>query len=302
MKIAAIFGGSGFIGTSLVTDLLAKGFRVKVITRDKEKSAFLKTFAGPDFISLEQWNYQDSNALKDILNGCDVAVNLIGILSEGQKGDFTKYHTDLPGNIAKECKKQKIQHFVHISALAIQNSPNSKYAASKLAGEKLVKKNFSNATILRPSIIFGESDNFFNKFSKMVRFSSLVPLIGSGNTKFQPIYVEDLVKIISHILCSKKTPRRVYEVGGNSIYSFKRLIELVVSYRGKEVRFANLSFSQAKLLASVLEIFTKNILTRDQVELLKTDNVLSESNFKKDFPENITNLKSVEEIVPNYIS
>ncbi len=298
MKTVIIFGGSGFLGVNLIPKLLKKNFRVKIVTRDKEKSAFLKTFAGPDFLSLVHWNYEKYSDLEKIIKGGDVVINLVGILAENHKGDFKKYHTDLAGKIAEECKKQKVKHLVHISALATEKALNSKYGVSKVAGEKLVLANFPDATILRPSIIFGPQDNFFRKFARTARTLRILPLINNGETKFQPIYVEDVTEIICKIICGKKTPARIYEIGGDKVYSFKRLMELVSSYVGKDVKFANLPFYQANLVAFFLEIVTKKILTRDQVELLKTDNVLSEDNFKKDFA---INPKSVEEIVPNYI-
>ncbi len=298
MQTVVIFGGSGFVGRNLIRKLLKKNFRVKIITRDQEKSAFLKTFAGPDFLSLQEWNYQNFTNLDEILLNSFAVVNLVGLLAEEKKGNFKKYHSELSGKIAEKCQELNVEYFVHLSALAIEKAVNSKYAKSKLEAEKLVSKNFPEATILRPSIIFGEEDNFFNKFAKMLKFTPFLPLINDGKTKFQPIYVEDLTDIICKSISNKFYQGKIYEIGGDKIYSFKNLMEFVGSYCGKEIHFNNLPFYQAKLLAFVLEIFTKKILTKDQVELLKTDNILNENSFKKDF--NIYP-KSVEEIVPNYI-
>lgn len=299
MQTATLFGGSGFIGKNLIEKLLKNNFRVKIITRDQEKSACLKTFAGPDFLSIQQWDYQNYKELDQILHGSDVVINLVGILTEKNKEDFKKYHTDLAKIISEKCKKLNVEYVVHLSALGIDDSANSKYAQSKLAAEKSILKNFPKATVLRPSIIFGAGDNFFNKFAKTIKSLPFLPLINSGKTKFQPIYVEDVADIILKSISSEFHQGKIYEIGGDKTYSFKELMEFIGSYCNKENRFMNLTFKQAKLIAFFLEIFTKNILTRDQVELLKTDNVLSNDNFKKDF--NI-HPKPVEEIVPNYIS
>ncbi len=299
MKIAVIFGGSGFVGTSLVRKLLDQGFRVRVVTRDKEKSAFLKTFASPDFLSLIEWNYHSLERLEGILENADFVVNLVGILYEEKSGDFRRNHTDLAKNIAHKCQELNVKNLVYVSALCAEKPSKSKYAASKLEAEIAVQDNFSGATILRPSIIFGEKDNFFNKFATLAKKPfGILPLINQGQTKFQPIYVEDLTQIIAQVPTDKKFKDKIYEVGGDKVYSFKTLLELVGSYCEREVRFINLPFFAAKILAFFMEGFTKKILTVDQVEMLKTDNILSEHNFKKDFA---INPKSVEEIVPNYL-
>lgn len=300
MNTIVIFGGSGFVGKELIRELLNRNFRIKIISRDIEKISYFKTYAGVDFISLKQWDYKDYDQLDDILKGSHGVVNLVGILAEKKKGDFMKYHAELPEKIAQKCQALNIENFVHISALAIQKAKNSKYAQSKLTGEDLIKENFAQSTILRPSIIFGPQDNFFNKFAKMAKIYPSMPLINSGKTQFQPIYVGDVAKIIAKSVSNNKHQGKTYEIGGNKSYTFKQLLEYTGSYLGKdELRYSNLKFPQAKTVAGFLEIFTKNILTRDQVELLKTDNIVEDNSFKEAF--NI-NLKAVEEIVPNYIS
>lgn len=299
MKIAVIFGGSGFIGQSLIRKLLKQGFRIKVVTRNSEKASFLKTFAGVDFLSLTQWNFQSLDKLDDILSGSHVVINLVGLLYENKKGDFDKLHTNLAQNIATKCQELKVPNFTHLSALAVENSQNSKYAKSKFEAEKTILEHFRNAVILRPSIVFGKKDNFFNKFAKMAKNSPFLPLINNGKTKFQPIYVEDLTNIICQTIDNEFVKGKIYEVAGNKTYTFKELLEITCSYVEKEPRFLNLNFCQAKFLASILEIFTKKILTKDQVELLKTDNVILDNKFQRDFK---VNLKSVEEVVPNYIN
>ncbi len=299
MKIAVIFGGAGFVGRSLARKLLAKNYRVKIVTRDKEKAASLKTFAAPEFLTVIEWNYRDEARLNNIISNADLVINLVGILAENKKGDFEKYHTELNRTIAQKCQQFHVQNLVYLSALGADKPSKSKYFASKINAEKAIFENFDNATILRPSIVFGTHDNFFNKFAAMCRKPfGILPLINNGTSKFQPIYVEDLTQIIAEIPENKKARHKIYEVGGAKVYSFKRLLELVASYCDRKVRFINLPFSCATILAFFVEIFTKKILTCDQVEMLKTDNIVTNDNLKKDF---VINPKSVEEIVPNYI-
>ncbi|NBV06091.1 MAG: complex I NDUFA9 subunit family protein [Proteobacteria bacterium] len=298
MKIAVIFGGSGFVGKSVIRKLLKQKFRIKVITRDKEKSAALKTFAAPDFLSLIEWNYQNYNKLDSFISGADLVVNLVGILAEEKNGDFIKIHTDLAKIIAEKCQEFNVKNLVHLSALGVEKPSKAKYAASKMEAEKQVLASFSNVTILRPSIIFGANDNFFNKFAKMAKQKRILPLINNGMTKFQPIYVEDLGEIIAKIPQTKKAIGKIYEIGGDKIYSFQSLMKLVENYCNCRVLFINLPFFAANILAFFLEFFTKKIITRDQVKMLKIDSVLSENNFKTDFA---INPKSIEEIVPNYL-
>lgn len=298
MKIAVIFGGSGFVGRSVISKLLEQNFRIKIVTRDKEKSAFLKTFAGSDFLSLVQWNYKNFDELDVIIPGADLVVNLVGILAEKKPGDFKKTHSEFSKIIAEKCRDFKVENLIYLSALGVNQTSKSTYAASKLAAEEAILTNFPNATILRPSIIFGEQDNFFNKFAAMSKGFKILPLINNGATKFQPIYVEDLADIIAKIPQNNIAKNKIYEIGGDKIYTFKHLMELLANYLDREIKFVNLPFFAAKIIASFLEIFSKNILTRDQVEMLKIDNVLSENSFKTTFA---INPKSVEEIVPNYI-
>ncbi len=298
MKIAVIFGGSGFVGKSVIAKLLKKNFRIKIVTRDKEKVAFLKTFAAPDFLSLIQWDYKNFDKLDEIIQGADVVVNLIGILAEEKPGNFNKFHTKLSQAISEKCRDFNVSNLIYLSALNVNQTSTSKYATSKLAAEEAILTNFPNATILRPSIIFGTQDNFFNKFAAMSKGLKILPLINNGATKFQPIYVEDLAEIIAKIPQTKIARNKIYEIGGDKIYSFKNLMELVASYCDREIKFINLPFFVAKILATFLEIFTKNILTKDQVEMLKIDSVLNENSFKSTFA---INPKSIEEIVPNYL-
>jgi uncharacterized protein YbjT (DUF2867 family) len=297
IKTIVIFGGSGFVGRVLAKKLTDNKMRVKIVTRCEEKAKDLKTIAGPDFLSVIEWDYKDQEVLERILLNSDGVVNLVGILVEDKKNSFEKIHVDLTRNLAEKSSKMAIKYFVYNSALAIKEASDSSYALSKLMAEKALQKYFPNATILRPSIIFGKDDNFFNRFRKLINISPFLPLIGGGNTKFQPIFVDDVAEIIFKALNSDKYQGKIYEIAGDEIYSFRQLIRLLEKSLRKKtynrICLFKISFSTATLIAWMLQIFTKNILTTDQVKLLKVDNILSDNSFKKDFEITPKSLKAI---------
>jgi uncharacterized protein YbjT (DUF2867 family) len=297
IKTIVIFGGSGFVGRVLAKKLTANKIRVKIVTRSKEVAKDLTVTAGPDFLSVIEWDYKDQEKLEWILSNSDGVVNLVGILAEDKKNSFEKTHVDLTRNLAEKSSKIGIKYFVYNSALAIEKTSDSKYAESKLMAEKALQKYFPNATILRPSIIFGKDDNFFGRFKKMIKILPFLPLIGGGNTKFQPIFVDDVVEIIFKSLMSDHYQGKIYEIAGEEIYSFRQLIRLLEKSLKKKtynkVCLVKIPFFCANIMAGMLQIFTKKILTIDQVKLLKIDNVLSDNSFKKDFDIKPKSLKAI---------
>ncbi len=303
IKTIVIFGGSGFVGGVLAKKLTANKMRVKIVTRSKEAAKDLQIIAGPDFLSIIEWDYNNQEILEQILSNSDGVVNLVGILAENRKNSFEEIHVNLTRNLAEKSSKMAIKYFVYNSALALEKSRDSNYANSKLLAEKALQKYFPSATILRPSIIFGKDDNFFGRFKKMIKIWPFLPLIGTGKTKFQPIFVDDVAEIIFKALNSDHYQGKIYEIAGDEVYSFRQLIRLLEKSLNKKtyskVCLINIPFFVASLMASILQIFTKNILTSDQVILLKADNVLSDDCFKKDFNIEPTSLK---EILPKLVN
>ncbi|MCE2687113.1 MAG: complex I NDUFA9 subunit family protein [Rickettsiales bacterium] len=319
-KLITIFGGTGFVGKNLINNLIKQGFTVQIISRDISKAKSLTTFAGPDFLKIAKWNYQlpkeynlkenyktpeelkNEDIIKKIIKGSYAVVNLVGILYENKKGDFYKFHHNLAGYLARISQEVGVKKFIHLSALGIDIKNNSKYCDSKLKGESAVLSQFPDATILRPSIIFGQNDNFFNRFANDFRKAPIAPIINHGKTKFQPIFVEDLIKIITKsINCEdikNKINGKIFEISGPKIYDFKQLMTITAKYLNKKIYFININFRTAFLLAWLLEFFTKNILTYDQVKILKYDNIATNQDFVNIF--NI-NLAMLENIVPSYI-
>lgn len=271
--IATIFGGTGFVGTQIVRELANQGYRIKVITRIPESAYFLKPCGDVGQIVPIACDYSDNAALSAAIKGSDIVINCIGVLyQKGKKQRFARLHTDLPAAIAAACKKHDVKRFVQISALACERG-TSKYAQSKIAGEKAILKNFPDATILRPSIIFGEDDSFFNMFASMAQILPALPLIGGGHTKFQPVYVGDVADAVMATLAKNESKGQVYELGGPDVLSFRELFALMFEYTGQKRCLISLPFWLAKIQAFFLSLLPKPLLTPDQVQSLKTDNV-----------------------------
>ena len=299
--IICVFGGSGFLGKVLVEKLARTGAMIKVISTHPKQSIQLNTSGNyPGQVNCVYGDITQQESVEDALKGCTHAINLVGILHAPNANIFKKVHTDGASNIAKASKKVGIKSLVHISALGVDHSLNSIYAKSKLNGEKAVLKYFPDATILRPSVIFGSHDSFLNRFADMTKYSPFLPLIGGGKTKFQPVYVNDVAEAILRCLQSNSSKGRIFELGGDKVYSFKEIMEFILSTLKKERLLVTIPFSIAYLQAIVLEQLPNPLLTRDQVKLLKSDNIVrdKENNFKA------LGIKpaSMEVIAPSYLT
>ena len=276
-KVACVFGGTGFVGRQIVRELAKKDYVIKVATRTAERAYFLKLDGGPAQIVPFQCDYSDAESIAAAVSGCDVVINCIGILFEkGKKRRFQNAHVDVPEMIASACKKSGVKKFVHISALGVDKG-TSKYAKTKLEGEKAALLNFPQATILRPSVIFGEDDSFFNMFAEMSRYTPVLPLIGGGKTKFQPVYVGDVADAVMSALENMAAQGQIYELGGPETISFKEIYQRLFQYTGRRRCLVSIPFGLAKVEATFMSLLPHPPLTRDQVESLKTDNVVSKT-------------------------
>lgn len=298
-KIVTVFGGTGFVGTQVVRELAARGFRVKVATRVPERAYFLRPCGVVGQVVPFACDYSDDASIGSAVKGADFVVNCVGILFEKDKKGFARAHVDIPASIAKACKREKTARFVHLSALGIEAS-TSKYAATKLEGEAQIRKHFPQATFLRPSVIFGEGDDFFNMFAKMAKVLPVLPLIGGGETKFQPVYVGDVADSVLAALDDLETAGQVYELGGPEILNFQEVYERLFSYTKQKRVLLPLPFGVAKVQACFLSIMPKPLLTRDQVESLKSDSIVSDGALGlSDLGVNATGL---DIILPMYLS
>lgn len=280
MKIVTIFGGTGFIGRQIVRELATAGYFIKVATRAPARAYFLKPCGSAGQIVPFACDYNDERSVMAAVRDADVVVNCIGILYQRRKSKFDKVHTDIPAMIAKACKKAKVNAFIHLSALGLE-SDKSKYAETKIEGEKAAKKAFPATIILRQGLVFGPEDRFFNRFAELSRYLPFLPLIGGGKTKFQPVYVGDVadavMALLSRLNLQETDPRgKTYELGGPRIVTFRKMMERMFSCTGRHRMLIPLPWRLAKMQASFLSLLPNPLLTPDQVESLKTDHVVSE--------------------------
>ena len=278
MKKVLIFGGSGQIGRHLIRRLTKKNHLVTVVTRNLHtKGAVLKTQGNPGYVEVVEANVFDEDQINILFKDKDVCINLVGILFENKKNTFKNIHINFPSMLSEKCKKYKLKQFIHVSALGIQNAIDSNYAISKLVGEKNIIKNFSNATILRPSLVYSVNDNFTTNIMTLLSLLPVFPLYYKGETKFSPIHALDFCEIISNII-DKNILSDIIECVGPENLSFREIInKLLKSIDKKRVLFP-MPTSFAKIMAFFFERFPKPLITRDQLKLLKYDNILSKEN------------------------
>ena len=275
-KNCLIFGGSGQIGRYLIRKLTKNNYRVTVVTRNiHQKSYIIKTQANAGYINIIEANIFDEKKIRKLFENTDICINLIGILYEkGGGNNFKNIHAIFPSLLAKMCKEHKIKHFVHLSALGIQDALDSNYAKSKIEGEKNIQKNFQLATILRPSIVYSVDDSFTTNFMTLLNRLPLFPLYYSGKTKFMPIHCSDLTDIIMHVI-SNNIQSQTIECAGPEIITFKEILQNLLELIGKKRILLSLPMFMAIFSAKFFQLLPKPLLTEDQLRLLKYDNILS---------------------------
>ena len=275
-KNCLIFGGSGQIGSFLIRKLTKNNVRVTVVTRNiHQKGLKIKTQANAGYIDIVEANIFDEKKIEKLFTKADYCINLIGILYEKRKGNtFKNIHTIFPTLVAKLCKKYNLEHFIHISALGINEAKDSNYAISKLAGEKNILENFSRSTILRPSIVFSNSDNFSTQFMTLLSRLPIFPLYYSGKTKFMPIHCSDLTNIIYYVI-SRGPDTQIIECVGPETLSFKEILKILLNLINKKRLLIPFPLAIAKLSAKFFQLLPKPLITEDQLKLLKYDNISS---------------------------
>ena len=298
-RIIAIFGAGGFLGKHLMRQLTKLDYRVKVATRNPYLKGYLKPLGNPGQIELFKTNIFNAEDVKQVLKNCDFAINLVGILYETRKQKFSQVHEEFPNLLSKLCNENGVKNLVHVSALGVRENHVSKYMQSKLNGEKNIKNLFKSSVILRPSLVFGPEDKFFNTFASIAQFSPVLPLIGGGKVKFSPIYVGDVAQAIVKALKLNNSEPKIYELGGPENYSFKELMEILLEEIKKKRFLISIPFSAAKFQSYFLQMMPNPLLTPDQVEMLKYNNIVS-----GDYPT-LQDLgisgTSIQSILPKYI-
>ena len=276
VKNCLIFGRSGQIGRNLIRKLAQNNYKITVVTRNiHQKSYKIKTQDNAGYIDIVEANIFDENKIRKLFENADICINLIGILYEKKPGStFTNIHSTFPLLLARLCKEYNLKHFIHLSALGINQAVDSKYAISKLNGETNVMKNFPMATILRPSIVYSVDDNFTTNFMTLLNLLPIFPLYYSGQTKFMPIHCSDLTDIIYKII-SNKIYSNIIECVGPEILTFKEILKKLLELIGKKRMLISLPLPIANLTAIFFQLLPKPLLTTDQLKLLKYDNILS---------------------------
>ena len=275
-KNCLIFGGSGQIGRHLIRKLTKNNFKVTVVTRNLHQKGYaIKTQGNAGYIDIVEANIFDETKIRKLFSKTNICINLVGILFEkGQGNTFKNIHSIFPSILAKLCKEYKVEQFIHLSALGINDAIDSGYAKSKLEGEANIKKNFPLATILRPSVVYSVDDNFTTNFMTLLSRLPFFPLYYNGNTKFAPIHCSDLTDVIYHII-TKNMYSKIIECVGPEVISLKDILRKLLKLINKNRLLIPLPFFLASMSANLFQLFPKPLLTIDQLKLLKYNNIAS---------------------------
>ncbi len=296
--IVTVIGGTGFLGLYVVRRLASLGFRVQVLSRNASLTAESFTVAGGvGQIAIIDCNALDCKKLEKHIMNSDYVINLIGVLISKGKQNFNELHHKLPGKIAELCKSANVKKLIHVSALGVDVAKKSSYASTKEAGEKAVLKYYPKAIILRPSVMFGQEDNFINMFNKLSKLMPFMPLIGGGTMKLQPVYVDDVAKAIIACLENDKLGGSIIEIAGPKIYTMRAIEEFIIKTTKRKRMLLNIPFCVAKLMATFMRVLPKPPLTKDQIILLSYDNVLKGKN---GFEQLGIKPSAMEIIIPSY--
>jgi len=274
-RLATVFGGSGFIGRYVVKRLAKAGYVVRVAVRDPEAAMFLRPMGAVGQIVPLYAPVGQEALVARATEGADVVINLTGILAEAKKGDFYKVHAEGAGRIARLAASSTARHLIHISAIGADVKSASDYSRSKGMGEAAVQSAFSTAVVLRPSVLFGPEDQFFNRFAAMTRVSPVLPVV-SARTRFQPVYVGDVADAVMAGVARDDAAGCRFELGGPDVKTFRQLLEYMLNCIGKSRDILDLPIPLARLQAFFLERLPGKLLTADQIKLLQCDNVVAE--------------------------
>ena len=298
-KEILLFGATGQIGRNLIRKLSKNNYKIIAVTRDIHRAGYiLKTQANPGYLELIELKSFNINKIDELIKRSSICINLIGILYEKRKDEFKLIHSDLPAMLSKKANEFNLEKFIHLSALGIEDATDSKYALSKLDGEKRVKKNFDKSIIIKPSIVYSIDDKFSTKFMSLLSILPVMPLYYNGNTKFSPIHVSDLIEVIYNLIIGKEQSLTI-ECIGPEIITFKEIIQkLLKSMQKKRILFP-LPLPIAKFTAKIFQLLPKPLLTEDQLIMLKYDNCKSEI-YKNNFDLGYLPKKKFEDEIGKY--
>ena len=278
--IVTVFGGAGFLGRHTVRALARAGYRIRVAVRKPNAAYFLMPMGHVGQIQPVRCDATDAGQVAAALVGAHAAINLTGILYPHAGHSFAGVHVEGATNIARAARKAGVSSLVHVSSIGADPDAPSTYASTKGEGERRVREEYPEAAILRPSLLFGPEDNFFNKFASLARFFPALPLIGGGHTRFQPVFVGDVASAILSCIEKPEARGKTFELGGPTVYSFKELLEYILRETGRRRLLVPVPWLLASIKAFFLQMSAilgiEPLLTVDQVRLLRTDNVVHE--------------------------
>ena len=299
--LVTVFGGSGFVGGQVVRALAKAGHRVRVAVRQPNLAYRMRMLGDVGQIEVVQANVRNPASVARALDGAESCVNLVGVLWESGRQKFQSIHVMAAQNVAQAAAKAGVRHLVHVSALGAKADAESKYFRTKAEGEAAVRAAFPGATIVRPSLVFGSEDKFFNKFAQIAALAPVMPLVG-GETRVQPVFVGDVAAVIAKAAASPAAVGVTYELGGPTVYTMREIMELVLTETGRARPLAPLPWSIASLIGSLGDLVAGVLpppLTSDQVEMLKVDNVAE--NGLPGLTEAGVIGTAVEAVVPTYL-
>jgi uncharacterized protein YbjT (DUF2867 family) len=303
-KLVTIFGGSGFVGRHIVRALAKRGYRIRVAVRRPDLALFLQPLGNVGQITFVQANLRYRNSVDRAVQGSDYVINCVGILFESGRNKFDSVQ-DFGARAVAEATRAAGAKLTHISAIGADAASDSDYARSKGRAEAAIQDILPEATIMRPSIIFGPEDNFFNKFAGMARFSPFLPLIGGGKTAFQPVYVTDVAEAVARSVDGTIATGKIYELGGPEVLTFRQCMEMTLSQIDRSRPLLSVPFGIASMMGSLASLipFVEPPLTSDQVKLLRNDNVVSDKAATEGRTLAGIGIKAslVEAILPSYL-
>lgn len=299
-KIITVVGGTGFVGRYVVKLLADRGYTIRVIARNPELALHLKTAGDVGQVVLVPGNLSKPESLAGKLDNSWAIVNLVGILFETTRQDFSAVHAKGAEKLAQLAKPAGAERFVHMSSLGVDQMVKSKYARTKSMGEKAVRAAFPEATILRPGIIFGPEDQFFNSFAGMAQLYRALPVIGGGHTKFQPVYVCDVAQAVVNALELPSAQGETFELGGPGVYNFKELLHYICKITRRDPLMIPIPFGLASLIGYFTQLLPRPPITHDQVGMLEHDAIVSQG--AKVFADMGITPVALETIVPQYLA
>jgi NADH dehydrogenase len=303
MPVVTVFGGSGFIGRYAVRKLAKQGWRVKVAVRRPNEAMFLRTAGDVGQVEMVQANIRDDASTRRAIDGADAVINLVGILFPTGKQTFDAVQRDGAARIARFCAELGVERLVHVSAIGADAESQVAYQRTKAEAEQAVLDAVPTATILRPSLVFGPEDEFFNRFAGMARMSPVLPLVG-GDTRFQPVYVGDVAEAVVNALGSAEARGQTFELGGPEIVTMRKVFEIIMEETNRKRAVLPVPDWMARIQATVLELPNKlfglpPLLTRDQVAMLAVDNVVPEG--AKTLDDLGVKATTLDSILPTYL-